>query len=668
MPDMRPVNCGVPLPVLRRERPADAGAVNALLETLDRAPGAWLGCDVEADGLFVRASMGLSAPALAFVLDGPLLQVRALSALGRRLLPHVARLAAFEVGVDVLRANLPGGDGTTHTVLGVLRGFLALFDARMPELGLFGAWSFDYFRLAPGQRLPDDGRRRLVLFFAERILVDDTQGTRWVEFEFPTLNGRETGGTFAPLRTAAMIEPARASNPGAHARRVAKGVERLRSGELAALVLSQNLVREITVPPSVAFGLLRAHNPYPAMFMLNLGGEHLFGASPDLQVRADAQWVESAPVCGTLRRGAEPVEDAAQSATLLGSPKEAASLSACADSDLNDKAQVAVPGSAELVSHRRLHFFNTIIHTVAHTRARRRGVVDAFDILLAHATPATVTGIPKMEAVQAIEALESGWRHWYGGAVARVGTDGSLEAYTVLRAARVIGSMAEVRVGGNLLVDSDPTLEEAETELKAQTLFRVVSGESPRVPSGRRIPAWKTRVQVRVIDLGDPWLARSLDLMARAGLEESAGSDLQVVLGGFRAAAPGIVRALLPNARATLAIGGAALGLLQDEGAALTAFDVARFARPVDLVPAAVGCLAGQLPGQVGLYSAQGVRAGALPGGWLECACDAQGWVLAAEQATQGRVALLFRPDSALSHPAQTGVRVLRAAIDALAL
>lgn len=653
------------LAVVRSERAADPGAVEALHAALDRTPGAWLGCDVESDALFSRHSMGVVDPLLAFVLEGATLEVRARRAPGPALLAIMATLAPFQRENGVLRIRVDRGAESGRDVPGLLRRFLALFPPEHAELGLYGALSFDYFRLGAGHVVPDDGRRRLVLYFADKVLVDDARGARWVEFGFPGLVAPATDEVVDRADPPAEIDALPAEPQGTHARRVARGVQRLATGELATLVLSQRFLFPAEVAPSVAFGLLRAHNPYPAMFTANLGGgEHLFGASPDLQVRADRVWMESAPVCGTLRRGVDPIEDSAQALALLGSPKEAAALAACADSDLNDKALVAEPGTAELVSHRRIHYFSTILHAIDHTRARRRADADAFEILLAHATPATVTGLPKADAVRVIEALESGWRNWYGGVVARVGVDGSLEAFTVLRAARVIGDMAEVRTGGNLLVDSDPHHEEAETELKAQTLRRVLRGEPPRGPT----PAApvRTPLGVQLVDLGDPWLARLRDVLARCAVSVEASSRIRILTAGFAASGQAPAHADFSPDGAVLALGGAAYALLRAEGARLTSFDVPRFARPSGLRPATGGYLAGQGPGQVGLYSACGIRSADLPPDWRVSASDDDGWVLAAEHECSARVALLFRPEVALSGARGAGERILRFTLEYL--
>jgi len=516
--------------VERLESPALGGDTDAFLASLDTQQGAWLGCDVEAEGLYERKSMGCANPSLGFYLDGNRLRVVPLSQVGQELLDHVRTLAAFDEESGTLSIGFPDTVELPHPAVGILRAFLALFDSPAPELAFFGAFSFDYYRLATGCAVPDDGRRRMVLYFPGRVLVAGRQGATWVDFRFPDLETKPAGAPsgFEPVRFQQETDDL---PPGGHAERVVQGVERLREGELYSLVLSQTFRRRVSAKSSVAFDALRKLNPYPAMFFLNLGGgETLFGASPDIQVRADSSHVESAPVCGTFRRGADPIADADQALALLNSAKEDAALAACADSDRNDKATVCVLGSLELVSRRRVHFFSTIIHAIDHTRGRRRQGVDVFDILLAHSTPATVTGLPKPAAIRAIAEIESSWRGWYAGAVVRLATDRSMEALTVLRAARVAGGIAEVRTGGNLLVDSDPGKEEEETRLKAETLFRVLGGASPLAPVTKAV--FDRRFRIAFFDGGDPMGPLLLECLASVGCKVQPDSPEAIAILG----------------------------------------------------------------------------------------------------------------------------------------
>ena len=629
--------------VQRTETAAAAGDVEGVLASLGRQAGAWMGCDVSAQGLFRKESIACAVPALRFCLDGGILTVTAMSAGGGALLGVVRPLARFRGDGGSLEAHLPSG----AAVIELLRRFLDSFRPRSPELGLYGVFSFDYYLLGAADPIPEDARRRLVLYFPERVLAMRESGARWMDFYFSCGRAGPVGDV-----SAVHIGEERDDPPaGSHAARVASGIVRLQSGELQSLVLSQTFRRRTAVAPGRAFAALRATNPYPAMFFCNLGGgEVLFGASPDLQVRADAEWVESAPVCGTLRRGGDPLEDAEQAFALLASAKEGAAIALCADSAANEHALVCEPGTVELLSHRRLHFFSTIIHAIDHLRGRRRAGLDAFDLLLAHAAPATVTGLPKRAAVRAIGELEADWRGWYAGAVARLGSDGSLEAYTVLRAARIAGGIAEIRTGGNILVDSDPAKEEDESRLKAQTLFRVLDGaQAPSPPLGAK-GAWR----FRFIDSDESALPRLGNALAAAGAMPAGDAPIAILSG-----VPAPARA---PAGTLLAIGEGALWLLGRAGAPVETLARPEFARAVAVL-AAPECYLGELGAfQAGWYATRGIRAGALPANWIESAVSEDGWVLAAQHRDQRVCALLFRPDSMLSLRGAAGMRALQAA------
>jgi anthranilate synthase len=627
--------------VERRESTASAQDVDTLLAGLDTRPGLWMGCDVAAEGLYRKESVACAVPAVRFCLEGATLKATALTAAGAGL------LAVFGMR--------DGPMASGKAVVAELRRFLALFDAPSADLGYYGAFSFDYDVLGSDQSLPADGRCRCVLYFPECVLRADASGARWINYTFRGI-GAGPVGTVPPARVAEVRDEL---PPGGHALRVRSGVDRLRRGELQSLVLSQTFRRRTMVAPSRAFAALRERNPYPAMFFCNLaGGEILFGASPDLQLRADASWVESAPVCGTLRRGADPMEDAEQAFALLASDKEGAAIALCADSAASEHAAVCEPGTVEVLSHRRAHFFSTIIHAIDHLRGRRRAGLDGFDLLLAHATPATVTGTPKSEAVRAIVALEGDWRGWYAGAVARIGTDGSVEAYTVLRAARLAGGVAEIRTGGNILVDSDPVKEEEESRLKAQTLFRVLEAESAAaVPepgeaaSGSPGPAsWRVRVQSD----GDEAGARLVNALAAAGAVASTGARITVLSGVSEHGA-------VPEGP-LVAIGQSALWLLRRDGAVPSELPVPEFARVVAGRGLEGTFLQGMGAFKAGWYVRHALRADGLPVDWRASAVSDEGWVLAAQHRERRICALVFRPDSVLSLHAAAGCRALQAA------
>jgi len=633
--------------VERLESELSPAEAEAIFSELEARPGIWMGCDVEVEGQYRRSSMACAVAALRFCVDGPVLLVTPYGADGAGLLGVVRTLADFEDCAEGLRARMPDG----MSVFRLLREFLSLFQPASPELGLYGALSFDYYRFGTPEPLPEDHRRRLTLFLPKCVQVNDINGERYITFRFTGLSEVVQTERFAPKPVSAEQRHDELP-PGGHAVRVAQGIGLLKNGELYSLVLSQVFRRPVGLPPSQAFGLLRRRNPYPGMFYCNLdAGEMLFGASPDVQVRAAGDWVESSPVCGTISRGTSPADDAERALKLLSSSKEAAALALCADSALEELSAVCEPGTVELLSHRRLHFFSTIIHTITHLRGRRRSDVDALDILLSHATPATVTGLPKHKAVEAIEELEPEWRGWYAGAVVRIGSDSSVEAYTVLRAARIVAGIAEVRTGGNILADSDPESEEEETRLKAQSMFAVISENA----TSRTAIHGPTRL-VRGLYGADAFRNSLSNTLSRAGLTISSDGIVAVLSGPV--SATDVPKAPL------IAIGEGATWLLRQHGARVEDFPVPEFARVRSGCASPEGFLAAIPQIRVGWYQSGAIRQGSLPAEWDEAAVSDDGWVLAAQHRNERLCALFFRPESTLSGGGSSGVVALRAALD----
>jgi hypothetical protein len=147
----------------------------------------------------------------------------------------------------------------------------------------------------------------------------------------------------------------------------------------------------------------------------------------------------------------------------------------CTDLDRNDKARVCVPGSVEVVGRRQIEMYSRLIHTVDHVKGILKSEFDALDGFLAHTWAVTVTGAPKLAAMQFIEAQEKSPRHWYGGALGHIGFDGNLNTGLTLRTMRIKAGVAEIRAGATLLIDSDPVAEE-------QSVPAVRKRDTPIIP------------------------------------------------------------------------------------------------------------------------------------------------------------------------------------------
>ena len=291
---------------------------------------------------------------------------------------------------------------------------------------------------------------------------------------------------------------------------MAEARERFACGDLFEVVPS-HVFHGRCASPAAFYELLRQRNPAPYEFLFNLGeGEYLVGASPEMYVRVTGDRVETCPIAGTIARGEDTLEDAANIATLLGSAKEESELTMCTDVDRNDKARVCVPGQrCRVIGRRQIEMYSRLIHTVDHIEGRLRPGFDALDAFLTHMWAVTVTGAPKAWAMQFIEDHEETPRRWYGGAVGKIGFDGSMNTGLTLRTAHITGGIAAVRAGATLLYDSVPEAEE-------------------KRPTSRPAPCWR------------PWPRPSRLAAGLAGTSPGAG-------GSVLAAAPARAAGLEPR-------------------------------------------------------------------------------------------------------------------------
>jgi anthranilate synthase len=226
---------------------------------------------------------------------------------------------------------------------------------------------------------------------------------------------------------------------------------------------------------------MRRTNPSPYGFFINLGeGEYLVGASPEMYVRVQGRRVETCPISGTVKRGADAIEDAQNIQFLLDSVKEESELTMCTDVDRNDKSRICEAGSVKVIGRRQIEMYSRLIHTVDHVEGILREEFDSVDAFLTHMWVVTVTGAPKIWAMNFIEQHEKSPRKWYAGAVGWFGFDGNLNTGLVLRTVRIEKGIAEVRVGATLLYDSVPESEEQETRLKASAFLDLLRNTEPQ--------------------------------------------------------------------------------------------------------------------------------------------------------------------------------------------
>ncbi len=163
---------------------------------------------------------------------------------------------------------------------------------------------------------------------------------------------------------------------------------------------------------------MKESNPSPYGALMNLGEqEYLLAASPEMFVRVDGRQIETCPISGTIKRGVDAIDGASQIKTLLNSDKDEFELSMCTDVDRNDKSRICEPGTVRVVGRRQIEMYSRLIHTVNHVKRMLKPGFDALDGFFAHTWAVTVTGAPKLSALQFIEQHEKSQRYWYGGAL-----------------------------------------------------------------------------------------------------------------------------------------------------------------------------------------------------------------------------------------------------------
>ncbi|HVP65551.1 MAG TPA: anthranilate synthase component I family protein [candidate division Zixibacteria bacterium] len=258
-----------------------------------------------------------------------------------------------------------------------------------------------------------------------------------------------------------------------HAVKAAK--ELIAAGECYQVVLSQRFHAELRTDPVALYRALRMTNPSPYMFLLRLADEALVGASPEMLVRCRGRELSYRPIAGTRPRGANAAEDAQLAADLLADEKERAEHMMLVDLGRNDLGRVAEYGSVKVEQLLTVEKYSHVQHLVTQLSGRLRPELDRFDALGACFPAGTVTGAPKIRAMQAIAELERGPRDVYSGSVLYADYTGNLDSCIAIRTMEVTQDYVYVQAGAGIVYDSDPGREWEETVNKSRALRRAVS-------------------------------------------------------------------------------------------------------------------------------------------------------------------------------------------------
>jgi anthranilate synthase component I len=256
---------------------------------------------------------------------------------------------------------------------------------------------------------------------------------------------------------------------------VEKVKEYVLAGDVMQVVPSQRMSIPFDAPPLNLYRALRNLNPSPYMYYLDMEDFHIVGSSPEILARLEKGVVTVRPIAGTRRRGHTEAEDRAMEAELLADPKEIAEHLMLIDLGRNDVGRIAEIGSVELTDSMVVERYSHVMHIVSNVTGRLKSGKTAFDVLRATLPAGTLSGAPKIRAMEIIDELEPVKRGVYGGAVGYISWAGDMDTAIAIRTAVIKDGRLYVQAGGGVVADSIPALEWKETHNKARAMFRAAS-------------------------------------------------------------------------------------------------------------------------------------------------------------------------------------------------
>jgi len=255
---------------------------------------------------------------------------------------------------------------------------------------------------------------------------------------------------------------------------VRQGKEYIAAGDIIQVVLSQCFTTPLGQDPLDLYRALRCINPSPYMFFLDTGDLQLVGASPEVLVRLEGSHIIYRPIAGTRPRGATPEEDQALEAELLADPKERAEHIMLVDLGRNDVGRVSAIGTVRVPELFTVERYSHVMHLVSQVEGELASGEDGITLLASTFPAGTVTGAPKVRAMEIIEELEPTRRGPYAGAVGYLGFSGNLDFCITIRSFTVHRGQVYLQVGAGIVADSDPAREYQETVNKAKALMRAL--------------------------------------------------------------------------------------------------------------------------------------------------------------------------------------------------
>jgi anthranilate synthase component 1 len=351
-------------------------------------------------------------------------------------------------------------------------------DTGRDEGGLPEAW----FGLYDGVVVSDRVRQRLHLVALARVDGDPDAAWEGAMHRLRTLHSVLITGAEGP-RPHTLPEPAddpwqgwqETPTPDVYLEGVRRAREYILAGDIFQVVLSRRWRRMPRCTAAEIYRMLRLTNPSPYMFLLDTGQARILGASPETLVQVRGRTVLTCPIAGTRRRGADTAEDERLEAELLGDPKERAEHVMLVDLGRNDLGRVSEPGSVRVVRHMDIERYSHVMHMVTEVEGTLREDADAWDALFACFPAGTLSGAPKVRAMEIIDELEDVRRGVYGGAAGYRNVNGDLDVCIAIRTLVERGGSVQVQAGGGIVYDSIPHNELEECRNKANALIVAVA-------------------------------------------------------------------------------------------------------------------------------------------------------------------------------------------------
>ena len=281
-----------------------------------------------------------------------------------------------------------------------------------------------------------------------------------------------------PLPAPVIVLPESNLEPAQFEAMVRAGKEHIRRGDILQIVLSQRLSMPLAGDPFGLYRRLRTVSPSPYMYYLDLGDHQLVGASPELLVQVEGGMVSSRPIAGTRRRGATRAEDMDLARDLVEDEKERAEHLMLVDLARNDVGRVSAPGTVEVSNFMSVEQFSHVMHMVTDVTGRLAPGRTSFDALRAAFPAGTVSGAPKIRAMQIIAELEPDRRGPYAGAAGFISKGGSMETAITIRTGVVKDGVLHVQAGAGIVADSEPEREYTESMNKARAMLEAAGGTS----------------------------------------------------------------------------------------------------------------------------------------------------------------------------------------------